>query len=146
MTAPYTWPRELPVLQAAVAAMDDGTGLAMLGDLEAATGMPFEDVRRAVIALHRGGVIVAGPMTESAAGTQVHFVNDLTREAYELAGAWPTPENLATRIVEALEQIAEDTNDEDERTRLQKLVAGLKTGGRQAIISAVGIALGGTVT
>ena len=131
MTEPLadTWTaRDLPVLRAVVETLEAGSGSIPSADkIAAATGLTTEDVNRAARNLERAGLVeLLGTW-----GGPSHF-NNFHGRAPELVGMWPTPETALDRMIAALEAIAENTDDEDTRTRARKILDGL-TGASKTI-------------
>jgi hypothetical protein len=118
MAVKSTWEaRELPVLEAIVRGCDDATSVTTR-QLEAATGLTHDEVQRAVRALlgESPPLFETGPMR---GGTYDRLAR-VTGHARRTVGAWPTPENLADRIVAALNDAAESADDPAEKSRLKK--------------------------
>lgn len=148
MTEPLTdtWhSRDLPVLRAIVAIFDETQDIVMPGDAAAAAGVSLDDAQKAILALDGDGIIDAS-ITAFAGGYMVDFVRTVTGRARQAAGSWPTPESGVDRLIAALEHIAENTEDDDERTRLRQFADFLKTSGKQVGISVVSAVLTGQVT
>jgi len=139
-----TWQRDVSVLRAIVPALDTQS-LAMTDAIAEDLGLPERDVKLAMRNLHRGGQVVAHIMHDGGGDWDI-WASDVTRDGLERSGAWPTPETAVDRLVAALEQIAQNTDDEEERTRLQQFAAFLKTGGKQVGLSLVTSVLTGQVT
>lgn len=115
-----TWEnRDLPVLAAAAEELDR----------EHATDP--ETIARAT-GLERG-----------RASGDITVVYGLTGEARRRVGAWPTPESLAARLVEALGEAAEQTPNPQERTRLQEAGRALANVGQAALAGILANALTG---
>jgi hypothetical protein len=133
-----TWePRDLPVLDA-VARLIDRDGPvpgAYLRDIAGETGLDIEDVVRATNALEAAGLIVMQQRTMGGNGGQWR-VREVSGEARRLVGAWPTPDNLADRIVAALQDAADNAPTEEERSRARKLLDGA-TGVGKGVLTGV---------
>ncbi len=120
-----TWEaRDLPVLDAAVRILDrDGpVPGAYLRDVAAETCLDIDDVVRATYALESAGLVEMQQRTMGGGGQW--RVRGVTGEARRLVGAWPTPDNLADRIVAAMQEVAENAPTEEERGRARKLLDG----------------------
>jgi hypothetical protein len=139
-----TWPRDVAILQRIVATLDarpdrvitfSEIGLGTTAHQGQTYGT--EDVKRAVRKLHDGGLVHAVWIDESRSPGGQSFVQSCTRAGYEKAGAWPTPETAVDRLIAALEHIAENTEDDEERTRLQQFAVFLKTSGTQVGLNVV---------
>lgn len=128
---PDTWyARDLPVLRVVVRLYDETMRPVRINVVEEETGLSRQDVQRAGIALVSGGLVT----TSGASQMKVLMFGGVTAEARRLAGSWPSPETAADRIVEALEQIAENTDNEDTRTRARKILDGFAGSGRQIAV------------
>lgn len=122
-----TWnPREWPVLREAARLTEIapiGVG-ARLHEISDATGLDDDTVFRAVRVLADDGLVdVAWRIPPRGSR-----VTQISGEARRLVGLWPTTETALDRIIDALEAIAEHTDDEDTRTNAQKFRAWLKSG------------------
>jgi hypothetical protein len=123
---PDTWhTRDLPVLREVVRGIDQGEHPGAQGIADA-TGLTRAEVDRAAANLRRAGLVRA----QFAAGGQVVFFQNFDGRALELVGAWPTPETALERIIAALEAIADNTDDEDTRTRARRILDSLSSGSR----------------
>ncbi len=67
---------------------------------------------------------------------------DVSEKARRAVGAWPSPEALALRLVEAVEQGLAAAITEDERSRWRKLRDGMTGAGTAVLTNAAGSALG----
>lgn len=114
-----TWEnRDLPVLKATVEIFDrDGNVRAT--DIERELGWDEETVQRALRALYRKPFF-AGDEDDGLSGPII-FVGAPTGKALEVAGQWPTPENLLERLVAALAAAGENDNvPEQERGKAKQ--------------------------
>lgn len=115
-----TWfGRDLPVLEAVVAMLENGPMVTEAAIVEA-TGRDLADVRRALGALdgayvHRGSEMAG------------FYVDAVTAEARRAVGQWPTGESLVSQLVEGLTAAAEKEVDPERKSRLRQ-VAGLLGG------------------
>ena len=126
-----TWEsRDLPVLEAVVEACDRET-YADPGAMTRATGLAYEEVQRALRALsaEQPRLFTA----QSQANGDIFLVTGATGEARRRVGAWPTPESLADRIVEAVNEAAERTADPERRTLLREAGRALGNVGQAAL-------------
>jgi hypothetical protein len=135
MTEPLadTWDsRDLPALRAIVQLFDASEyNDVRPEEIERESGLTNAQVNRAAVALHDDGLI---EMTSAGPG-ELLWVTKVSGEARRMVGAWPTAESGVDRLVAALEQIAQNTDDEEDRTRLQQFAGFLKTGGKQVGLS-----------
>lgn len=146
MNGPTVWETlHFPVLKAVVDTLNADrtfTGV-RANDLAASTGIEPEDIVAALRALEAGGFFeVHWTMPVSRAASVRH----LTDRAQRAVGAWPSDESIADRIIAALEAIAENTTDEDERTRTRKILEMLAGSGRQIAVGVGTAIITGAVT
>lgn len=136
--------RDLLVLRACVAAMDRENDLVMLDVIANETGLAFEDVQRSVLALDRDR-LVDGLKTTDGTGTRAHAIRNVAGDAYRKVGAWPTPDTMADRLLTALEDLAEYSDDQVTRTKARKALDGLGSFSRDVLVAVVGTAAGTTM-
>jgi hypothetical protein len=108
-------PRDLPVLEATVALLED-TDLPEVVDIAERTGLPAEDVARALRAMN--GVYVDLRMTMGEVARW--FVQGVTPEARRAVGQWPTGESLVARLVDGLQAAADREADPERKSRLRQ--------------------------
>lgn len=128
------WNEEhLPVLDAAVHGVDADTQLSgiRIHDIAATTGLTDDQVMRALRALESDALVEVRWAMPARAGRVVR----VSGEARRIVGVWPTPGDAFARMIKALEAIAENTDDEDTRTRAKKILDGMTGAGRQIGIS-----------
>lgn len=138
---PDTWyARDLPVLEACVSLVDENPGIgATVPELSAASGVTEDGVKAALRALEAAGLIgVLWGLTSEGVS-----VPRVAGEARRLAGAWPTPETAADRLVAALEAQIAATTEPEERGRLELLLAGVAGVGRDVLVAVLSKALTG---
>ena len=68
----------------------------------------------------------------------------VTARALQAVGAWPSPEQLADRLLAALADVAEHGRTDDERGRARRALEALRSAGRDMLVNAAGGALGGS--
>ncbi|MDP9466556.1 MAG: hypothetical protein M3P31_04860 [Actinomycetota bacterium] len=73
-------------------------------------------------------------------------VTHVTGDGRRAVGAWPTPQSLADRLVEAVERGLAEASSEEERSRWQKLRDGITGAGRDVMVGVATAALGGAVS
>jgi hypothetical protein len=115
-----TWTnRDLPTLRAAVEIYDEtGRHLTRASSIAQKAGLDAETTQRALRALQTVPFFQEG---KNPSGGEIVFVGPPTANAYQVAGAWPTPENQLARLIAALEAVADDeTRDEPERSRAKQ--------------------------
>lgn len=135
-TAPDSWnERHLPVLLSAVARFEAGEdvhGSHIADDTE----LTQDVVDRTARELRSMGYLDVRFSSEG------FWVEELSIEARRIAGAWPTPESFAERLIAAVEQGLAAAKTDDERSRWRKLLDGLTSAGRDVVVNASGSALG----
>lgn len=121
---PDTWhSRDLPVLREVVRLCDERPmAFIEIAEVMSATGLSEIEVTRAGVALQSAGLV----KTLSDMTQVVSDFREPSARARQLAGAWPTPESALNRMIAALETIASNTDDEDDRTKAQRLAAWLR--------------------
>lgn len=145
---PDTWHnRDLPVLREAVKRIDAAPrDKPTVHDFATALNIDEETTRRSLTALERDGLVTLIWEQRAAVRRRIRSVADVSADAYRKAGAWPTPESGADRLIAALEHIAANTNDEDERTRAQKILDGFAGSGRQIAVGVATAIINGQVS
>lgn len=141
---PDTWhTRDLLVLRAAVQHIDSTGEEADLRLLAQRTNLDKEQVTRAVRALDAAG-IVSAVILEGGWGepAQVEAIRSLTRQAYELSGAWPGPDSVADRLLATLQDVADHGSDPVEKAKARKALDALGSLGRDLLVSVAGAAAG----
>lgn len=130
----------LPVLRGVVELFDEqGHGPVHIRHIAQLTGLPEEDVRRALGALEHEQPPFFTGSERSVAG--LIGVNAPTGHARRTVGQWPTPEGLATKIVEAMEQAAEDEQDEERRSFLKRSATWFRTTGNGVLTGVTATAI-----
>jgi hypothetical protein len=110
-------------------------------DLADRTGLSVEDTYLAMRALADAGLVQARwPIDEEASE-----INRLSAEARRMVGLWPTAETAADRMIAALEAIAENTDDEDTRSRARKIRDAMTGAGRDIVVAAAAAAITGQI-
>lgn len=128
-----TWEsRDLPVLDAAVRYLDEHAGRMFPQgyDLAEITSLTNEDVTRALLALEDQYVRLRKTMGDPKNWT----VTAVYPGAREAVGQWPTPENLADRLVEAMSSAADQEPDEEKRSRLKTAASWFGNAGRDVMV------------
>ncbi len=137
MTAETWTSRDLPVLRAVVDHYEEtGESDIRPWDLQQRTGFDEETVQKALRALNRQ------PYFENAMEIDTGDIWALgppTADALRVVGQWPSPETLLTRLIDEFQRAASDDEiPPEERTKIERTVAFLKTTGWQLAISALG--------
>lgn len=124
-----TWAdRDFPVLESIVRRTDESGHEVGLDEIEQDTGLSPEDVQRAIKALDSDGGYIR--VSTPNGGGHIDFVLSATSKARREVGAWPTPENITSELVDRLEQLANDENaGEDTRTRARRMLDAVADGG-----------------
>jgi hypothetical protein len=144
MTEPLddTWhSRDLPVLRTVVSLIDSTGETVDSWDVASILEIDVKDVERAMLALHRGGYVVA-QTSESWGGVTADAVKSVTGDAYRAAGAWPNADAVADRMLATLEDLAEHGSDELEKSKARKALEGLRSLTRDTLVSVAGAAAG----
>jgi hypothetical protein len=138
-----TWHnRDLPVLREVVRLYDRGIGrVVRVSAIEAALDLDEDDIQRALNALAMDALID----TEGSMQKKYLTVSRVSGEARRKAGAWPTEQTALDRIIAALEAIAENTDDPEEKSKAQKFAAWLRTGATTVGLSVASAAIGGQI-
>lgn len=142
-----TWEtRDLPVLDAAARIIDrDGpVPGAYIRDIATDTGLEIDEVVRATYALEDAGLIEMAQRSLGGGGGNWRMCS-LSGEARQIVGQWPTPENLADRIVAALQDAADNAPSEEERSRAKKLLDGVSGVGKGVLTGVLVKVLSGEV-
>lgn len=129
-----TWgTRDLPVLQAVVDIYEE-TGHAIRPKaIETKTGFEADTVQKALRALRSEEPPFFTNVTAAMGGIVV-VIGAPTGHARRQAGAWPTPEALAQRLIEQLNDAADGSGDEEQRGALKKTAKFLAEGGRDILV------------
>lgn len=137
-----TWHnRDLPVLRQIVCMIEgDPTRRPSPQHIAAEFNLSNADVQRAVGNLKRGELVrPVGPQR----GGRMHEMLDITHAGLLQSGAWPTPETALDRMITALEAIADNTDDDDTRTKARKLLDALRGAGTTVATSVATAAITG---
>lgn len=122
--------RDLPVLRAYVELENADDDISNANDdVAAELGMTLDELDRSLSKLDQAEYI----HTRATFGGV--YVTGVTERRLREVGAWPSEQTALDRMLEALESIAEHTDDEDTRTRARKIIEGLSGAGRQLGLS-----------
>lgn len=116
-----TWTRrDLPVLSAVVEAFDADPlpTPPRVPEIAEVTGLPVDEVVRALNALD--DVYLSFRTLMSGGDPTLWYVERVFPAARSVVGQWPSPDTLVPSLTAALEQVAEQTADEDTRGRLRR--------------------------
>jgi hypothetical protein len=133
----------LPVLDALVDLVDNPNMEAVRPqEVSKATGLSEGDVLLALQALEADDLIEVRWLAKNAGIARVAGVSGNARR---IVGAWPSPEQYADRLLEALEEQARSASDETERTRVRRVLDAIRDVGRDVLVQAAATALAGRV-
>ncbi|MFI7594005.1 hypothetical protein [Micromonospora sp. NPDC049359] len=131
-----TWEvRDLPVLRAIVELSDEGAWLIEPHEIAERTGLDETRVKHALFAL----AAELPPFFDykdlnTFGGRDIGCVFEPTGHARRTVGTWPTPENLADRLVRAMTSAAEQEPDEEKRSRLNTAASWFANAGRDVLV------------
>ncbi|MFI5476045.1 hypothetical protein ACIA6D_38345 [Streptomyces cacaoi] len=115
-----TWARrDLPVLDALVQQLDDAAGASFpeLRDVTDPTGLDINEVAKAALALDSAGFVL---LSRTAGPPSGWYVKEVSREARQVVGQWPTAEQVLDSLVARLEEAADEETDPEQRSRLRE--------------------------
>lgn len=139
---PDTWTtRHFPVLRSVVVRYETH-GQVTSEEVVQDTGLSELEVDRAARDLRDEGLIA--PYFEGGGGFVV--MGGPMGDARRLVGAWPSPETFADRLMEAVERGMEDASTSEERSRWKAVRDALTGAGRDIVVNAAAIALGGAAS
>lgn len=125
-----TWnPRDFPVLREAARLLEVaeiGVGV-RLDEIAAATGLDRDQTYRSVRALENAGLLELHGVMPAARSRVIRISADARR----LVGLWPSPETALDRMLATLQEIEQNTDDADTRSRARKVLDSLTGAGRQ---------------
>lgn len=111
--------RDYPVLREGTRHIDAGDIHVHQNVIAEATGLDPDEVKRAAAALDRRGLVTL------AADMGPVRLAEVSGAAYLITGLHPDADDALSRLVQVLQQAAEQTGDEDERSRLRRAADGL---------------------
>lgn len=134
--------RDLPVLRSIAAQLEGRSlyGYATISQVAEDLSLNDDDVQRAIRALEGEGLI----RRHENPGLFGRVVG-MSGEARRLVGLWPTAETALDRMIAALEAIAENTEDDDTRSRARKILDGLTGASRTIGLSVATAAITGQI-
>jgi len=106
--------RDYPVLREVARRIDAGDVHVHQDVIAEATGLESDEVKRAAAALERRGLVT---LTKDLG--PVRFV-EVSGAAYLITGLHPDADDALSRLVQVLQQAAERTGDQEERSRLRR--------------------------
>jgi predicted transcriptional regulator len=117
-----TWgPREMPVLTALVALLDQSY-MVTVSDIAERTGLEQAEVTRSLDAMDP--TYVDFRKTETGGDPTFWYVLKVTPQARQAVGQWPTAEGLIDRLAKAFRDAAENEDDPERHYQLRQ-AAGL---------------------
>jgi hypothetical protein len=136
--------REFPVLREAARRFDRDPRLDMvpLWEISAETKIDVHETQAAARALEGAGLI---EMLWAGGAAGSSLVKGISAEARVKVGLWPSPETALDRMVAALEAIAENSSDEDTRSRARKIIDAISGAGRDLGIAVASAAITGQI-
>jgi len=140
-----TWfSRDMPVLEGAVALLEDSRPPVSDSDIAARTGIDRRDVMKALEALEEDFLEVGwddrGNLRVSGA------VASCTSAARRATGKWPSAESLAERAIAVVDERIANATDDGERSRWVKLRDGLAGAGRDLVVDVMGAVVNRQIT
>lgn len=137
------WSRiDMPVLLELARAAESDEGVARIDYIARRHGLRTRDVLRSFDTLKRTGFVDA--QLDPDSGGEYSFIR-LSEKGLHTTGLWPTPETALDRMIAALDTIAENSNDEDTRTKAQKFSAWLRASGTTVGLSVASTVLTGQI-
>lgn len=134
-----TWTtRDLPVLRAIVDLYeeDEDDGAIRPWAIQQRTGFDEVTVQKALRALNRQPYFDDAEIIGSG---EIWMVGAPTAEALRVVGQWPSPEVLLNRLIAELQRAAEDdVLPDEERSKLKRTAAFLRTSAWQVALNALG--------
>lgn len=143
MTNVDTWTaRDLPVLRVAARFYDEQGPVMGSREFEEATGLPREDVIRALRALD-GEFVDAGFMRGDNA-IYGYVVRSVTPSGLRAVGQWPSADVAADRLLEALTSLIDETPAGSPKAGKLRAIRDSLTGiGRDVLVEIAGAAISG---
>ncbi|MGP4030066.1 hypothetical protein [Actinomadura sp. 3N407] len=136
-----TWStRDEPVLEAIVELIDAGNRLVRPHDLASHTGLDIETVQRALVALaHEDPPLFeyTDSTTYGSKYTELDSIRNPTGHARRTVRTWPTAETLADRLIAALQEAADNTEDEEQAGRLRRTGQWFGSAGRDVLVNLI---------
>jgi predicted transcriptional regulator len=128
----YTWgPREMPVLNAVVALMENSY-MVTVSDIAERTGLELAEVARSLDALDP--TYVDFRKTETGGDPTFWYVLKVTPEARQAVGQWPTAESLIDQLAKAFRDAADTEDDPERHYQLRQAASLLESGIRDIAI------------
>ncbi|GAA2027839.1 hypothetical protein GCM10009740_16890 [Terrabacter terrae] len=140
-----TWfSRDMPVLEAAVALLEESRPPVSDSGIAARTGIDRQHVMKALEALEEDFLDVGW---DDRADLRVSgAVAACTSAARRATGQWPSAESLAERAIAVVDERIENATDDAERSRWVKLRDGLAGAGRDLVVDVMGAVVSRQIT
>ena len=125
-----TWAkRDLPVLDAAVRLLEEDRFPVYGQDIAKATGIPPDEVVRALLALE--GPYLGQITKPLGPGPGRWHFTQVTAAARETVGQWPSPDGLVARLAEGFQTAADQEHDRAQRKKLRQIADFLAGTGKE---------------
>jgi hypothetical protein len=136
--------RDLPVLIEAVRHFDTTNQPLAAGTVAKQLGWDEETAKAAVRALARGGHVSELGVGLTAGGD---YIGEVSAEAYREAGAWPSPDTAADRLLAALQAAVDKAPEGSEaKTRARRILEGVVAAGRDFAVDVASGVVTGQIT
>jgi hypothetical protein len=112
--------RDYPVLKVVAQHLDTNSDWIRTDQVATETGLSIAEVERAATALKRRGLVKVLGTDQGPAG-----FHDIAGAAYLITGLHPEGDNAIEQLVSLLRQASDQTEDEDERSRLRRAAVAL---------------------
>ncbi|MGH9250870.1 MAG: hypothetical protein ACRD0W_15295 [Acidimicrobiales bacterium] len=141
-TLPDRWAsQDLPVLRRAAQILEvEGGGEVRPEGIAADLDITEDAALRSLLALQDAGYVV-GANADSLAGRYV-IVTDLAERGRRAAGIWPS-EDSVDALIDALERAADEADDPEEKSRLNKLATGFRDVGKRVVAATIAAYIAG---
>ncbi|CAM3457260.1 hypothetical protein STSO111631_20085 [Stackebrandtia soli] len=126
----------MPVLDAIVRRTDQGQSAVRPNEIEQDTGFDTKTVERALRALASEEQDLFLEVAWGFGGG-APTVFGATGHARRLAGAWPTADVLADRLIQTMKDMADAEEDEEKASRLKRTAAWFGTTARDILVQAL---------
>lgn len=126
--------RDYPVLREITRQLDESSSPIHPSDLNASLGMSADVLQSALQALRRRGFIEVEAAESYGGGSQVIAIVDVAGAAYLVTGLHPDTDEQLSGLVQLLQQAAEQSPDEDERTRLRRAADAIGSVSRDVMV------------
>lgn len=141
-TNPDTWTtRDLPVLRAVARLLEDDRTAVASDEIASAVGLDKRDVVKALRLLGDEHIRIDDM---SSLGPADYVVTGITTAGLRTVGQWPSPETAVDRMIEALEQMIDNTPEgSPKQSRLKASLAWIRDTGRDVMVEVAAAAITG---